>query len=89
MFHLERIGRSWVCREDIWHYSWQNDKIQIIFRLTKNGHGTMAAINLEKYAELMDDTELKSDEAGRIAASSGTRRTHGEVFIRLKEGLDG
>jgi len=46
-------------------------------------------LNLEKYAELTDDIELKLDEADRVAAASNIRYTHDEVFTRLKGGLDG
>ena len=57
--------------------------------LTKNGHGSMVVLSLEKYAELTDDIELKLDEADRAAASSDERYSHSEVFSRLKEGIDG
>ncbi|MDR1948697.1 MAG: type II toxin-antitoxin system prevent-host-death family antitoxin [Spirochaetaceae bacterium] len=53
--------------------------------LTKNGHGTMVILNLEKYAELTNDIELKLDEADRAAAISHQRYTHEEVFGRLKK----
>jgi prevent-host-death family protein len=52
--------------------------------LTKNGHGIMVVMSLEKYAELTDDLELKLDEADRVSASSDIRYTHDEVFSRLK-----
>ena len=54
--------------------------------LTKNGYGSMVVVNLERYAELTDDIELKLDEADRAAALSTTRYEHGEVFSRLKGG---
>ena len=57
--------------------------------LTKNGHGSMVVLSLEKYAELTDDIELKLDEADRAAASSDVRYSHSEVFDRLKEGING
>jgi prevent-host-death family protein len=57
--------------------------------LTKNGHGAMVVMSLEKYAEITDDIELKLDEADRAAALSDVRHTHEEVFSRLKSGLDG
>ena len=56
--------------------------------LTKNGHGAMVVLSLERYAELTDDIEHKLDEADRAASYSSTRYTHEEVFSRLKEGLD-
>ena len=57
--------------------------------LTKNGHGAMVVMSLEKYAELTDDLELKLDEADRDAAVSDVRYTHEEVFSRLTENLHG
>jgi len=57
--------------------------------LTKNGYGAMVVLSLKKYAELTDDIEFKLDEADRAAASSEIRYTHGEVFSRLKGGLNG
>jgi len=57
--------------------------------LTKNGHGAMVVLSLEKYSELTDDVEYKLDEADRAASLSSVRYTHNDVFSRLKEGLDG
>ena len=39
--------------------------------LTKNGYGTMVVMSLEKYAELVDEVELKLDEAD-YAAGGGS-----------------
>ena len=55
--------------------------------LTKNGYGTMVVMSIEKYAELVDDIELKLDEADYAAAASDIRYSHDEVFTRLKEGI--
>jgi prevent-host-death family protein len=55
--------------------------------LTKNGHGAMVVMSLEKYAELTDGLEQKLDEADSAAAASDIRYTHDEVFSRLKEGF--
>jgi prevent-host-death family protein len=57
--------------------------------LTKNGYGVMVVLNLEKYADLTDDVELKLDEADRAAAVSDVRHTHAEVFGRLKKRKNG
>ena len=57
--------------------------------LTKNGYGTMVVMSLDKYAELVDDVELKLDEADYAAAVSDIRYNHDEVFTRLKEGIYG
>ena len=56
--------------------------------LTKNGHGALVVISLEKYAELTDELELKLDEADKAAAAN-QRLTHEEIFSHLKGRLDG
>ena len=56
--------------------------------LTKNGYGTAVVMSLEKYSELMEESnyiEMKLDEADRAAEESGIRRTHKEVFSRMRE----
>jgi prevent-host-death family protein len=53
--------------------------------LTKNGYGTMVVMNLEEYAQLTDNIEIKLDEADRAAAASDVRYSHEEVFSRLKK----
>jgi prevent-host-death family protein len=57
--------------------------------LTKNGYGAMVVLNLEQYASLTDDIEMKLDEADRAAAASEVRYTHDEVFGRLKKKHNG
>ena len=52
--------------------------------LTKNGYGSMVVMSLERYAELIDDIEMKMDEADRVADSSDVRYSHEEVFSRLR-----
>jgi hypothetical protein len=44
----------------------------------------MVVLNLEKYAELTDDIELKLDEADRAAESTQVRYSHDEVFSQFK-----
>lgn len=44
----------------------------------------MVVLNLEQYADLTNDIELKLDEADLAAENSDTRYTHKEVFTRLK-----
>lgn len=56
--------------------------------LTKNGHGSMVVLSLEKYAELTDQTELKLDEADKEAALTDIRYTHDEVFSRARSRVD-
>jgi len=53
--------------------------------LTKNGHGSMVVLSLEKYAELTDDIEIKLDEADIEADSTDVRYTHNKVFARARE----
>jgi len=53
--------------------------------LTKNGYGAMVVMNLEQYADLTDDIEMKLDEADKAAAESDVRYKHKEVFSRLKK----
>jgi len=53
--------------------------------LTKNGHGSMVVLSLEKYAELTDEIEQKLDEADREADLTDNRHTHDEVFSRARE----
>jgi len=52
--------------------------------LTKNGYGAMVVLNLEQYADLTDNIELKLDKADRAAEASSVRHTHKGVFSRLK-----
>lgn len=57
--------------------------------LTKNGYGSMVVMSLEKYAELIDDIEIKLDEADKAATLDNTRYTHDEVFSKLREKING
>ena len=56
--------------------------------LTKNGHGSMVVLSLEKYTELTDDVELKLDEADKVAESSDKRYTHDEVFSKVRKRIN-
>jgi hypothetical protein len=49
----------------------------------------MVVMSLEKYSEMTNDIESKLDHADHVAASTDTRYSHEDVFLRLKEGLDG
>jgi len=53
--------------------------------LTKNGYGSMVVLNLQQYADLTQDIELKLDETDNVAQNSNVRRTHKEVFKKLKD----
>lgn len=55
--------------------------------LTKNGYGTMVVMSIEQFSQLTDLTELKLDEADRLAETSDERLTHNEVFDSLRRKL--
>ena len=57
--------------------------------LTKNGYGTMVVMDLEQYAALTDDIELKLDEADKAAEADDERYTVEEVFDRARERVNG
>lgn len=52
--------------------------------LTKNGYGSMVVMSIEQYSALMDDLDMKLDEADRMADSTDVRYTGDEVFTRVK-----
>ena len=53
--------------------------------LTKNGYGTMVVMDLQQYAALTDDIELKLDEADKAAEADDERYTVEEVFDRARD----
>ena len=57
--------------------------------LTKNGYGTMVVMDLQQYAALMDDIELKLDQADKVAEANDVRYTAEEVFDRARERVNG
>ena len=57
--------------------------------LTKNGYGTMVVMDLQQYAALTDDIELKLDEADKAAEADDKRYTVEEVFGRARERVNG
>ncbi|TYQ15882.1 UNVERIFIED_CONTAM: prevent-host-death family protein [Acetivibrio alkalicellulosi] len=52
--------------------------------LTKNGYGSMVVLSLEKYSELVDDIEIKLDEADIEAELTDERHSHEKVFSRVR-----
>jgi prevent-host-death family protein len=52
--------------------------------LTKNGYGSMVVMDIEEYARLTDDIELKLDVADMAAKFSKRRLGHNEVFGKYK-----
>ena len=57
--------------------------------LKKNGYGTMVVMDLQQYAALMDDIELKLDQADKVAEANDVRYTAEEVFDRARERVNG
>ena len=57
--------------------------------LTKNGYGSMVVMDLQQYAALTDDIELKLDEADKAAEADDERYTVEEVFDRARERVNG
>ena len=57
--------------------------------LTKNGYGTMVVMDLQQYAALTDDIELKLDEADKAAEADDERYTVEEVFDGARERVNG
>ena len=57
--------------------------------LKKNGYGTMVVMDLQQYAALTDDIELKLDEADKAAEADDERYTVEEVFDRARERVNG
>ena len=57
--------------------------------LTKNGYGTMVVLSLEKYASLVDNVEMKLDEADKIAEISEERLSHDDVFQNVRSVIRG
>lgn len=56
--------------------------------LTKNGYGTMVVLSLEQYSALIDDVEIKLDEADKEARTTDVRYNHDEVFSRARARID-
>jgi prevent-host-death family protein len=57
--------------------------------LTKNGYGSLVVLSLEQYSALTDETELKLNEADRVAESMTNRYSQEEVFGRVRERING
>ena len=56
--------------------------------LTKNGYGTMVVLSLEKYASLVDNVEMKLDEADEIAETTEEGLSHDDVEAVILERLN-
>ena len=55
--------------------------------LTKNGYGAMVVMSIEQYSDLVDNVELKLDEADFEAKSTTTRLTHQDVFEEARKAI--
>ena len=52
--------------------------------LTKNGYGAMVVLSLEEYASLVDNVEMKLDEADKAAETNKERLSHEDVFRNIR-----
>lgn len=57
--------------------------------LTKNGYGAMVVLSLEEYASLVDNVEMKLDEADKIAEITEERLSHDDVFRNVRRVIHG
>ena len=57
--------------------------------LTKNGYGAMVVLSLEEYASLVDDVEIKLDEADKMAEITEERASHEDVFRNVRSVIHG
>ena len=57
--------------------------------LTKNGYGAMVVLSLEEYASLVDNVEMKLDEADKIAEITEERLSNEDVFRNVRSVIHG
>lgn len=57
--------------------------------LTKNGYGAMVVLSLEEYASLVDNVEMKLDEADKTAEITEERLSHEDVFRNVRSVIHG
>ena len=57
--------------------------------LTKNGYGAMVVLSLEEYASLVDNVEMKLDEADKMAETKEERLSHEDVFRNVRGAIHG
>ena len=57
--------------------------------LTKNGYGPMVVLSLEEYASLVDNVEMKLNEADKIAEITEERLSHEDVFRNVRSVIHG
>ena len=56
--------------------------------LTKNGYGSMVVMSIQKYSELVDNIDLKLDEADELASKSTIRYSHDKVFSDVRRRIN-
>ncbi|MDR2610331.1 MAG: type II toxin-antitoxin system prevent-host-death family antitoxin [Clostridiales Family XIII bacterium] len=56
--------------------------------LTKNGYGSMVVMSIDKYANIVNQIELKLDEADRVAKETDTRYSMEEVYAKARKALN-
>ena len=57
--------------------------------LTKNGYVAMVVLSLEEYASLIDNVEMKLDEADKMAETTEERASHEYVFRNVRSVIHG
>lgn len=57
--------------------------------LTKNGYEAMVVLSLEEYASLVDNVEIKLDEADKMAEITEERASHEDVFRNVRSVIHG
>lgn len=57
--------------------------------LTKNGYGARVVLTLEEYASLVDNVEVKLDEADKIAETTEERLSHDDIFQNVRSVIHG
>lgn len=56
-------------------------------KIINDEYGAMVVLNLEKYASLTENIEMKLDEADRQAATSKERLSHDTVFGNVRSAV--
>ena len=56
--------------------------------LTKNGYGSMVVLTIEQYSKLIEDFELKLDEADKEAKGTKERLSGVDAFAKARAHLN-
>ena len=57
--------------------------------LTKNGYGSMVVMSIDAYSKMTQNVEQALDEADKYAAENTERRSHEDVFGKLRKQING